>query len=357
MRGRLFLVAIGLLLLPHAALGDQLTLKNGDRISGVIVKSDAKTIVIKSEYAGVITIQWDAVESLHSEKPLHITAKSGETAVGKVTTTAGKVEVESKDAQRLALDKESITSIFSEEEHAAFTAAQKRAANPGIFDSWAGSADTGMSLTRGNAHTTTFTIGLNSTRTTKRDKMNLYLTMLKTRSEVRGNALTVADARRGGIRYDVNLTPQVFAFGATDIESNRFQKLDRRWVWSGGLGWKAHKSESNTFDLFTGGAYNREQFTTGEQRHSPELLFGEESTHKFAGRTTLRQRSVYYPNLRNAGVYRFTMDSSAFTAINQWVGWQVTISERFLSNPLPGVKRNDFLMTTGLRFTLNNKKR
>ena len=43
------------------AAGDQITLKNGDRYSGTIVKSDAKELVLKTEFAGTVTIQWDAV--------------------------------------------------------------------------------------------------------------------------------------------------------------------------------------------------------------------------------------------------------------------------------------------------------
>lgn len=35
-----------------SALGDQVTLKNGDRLTGSVVKSDGKTIVLKTDYAG-----------------------------------------------------------------------------------------------------------------------------------------------------------------------------------------------------------------------------------------------------------------------------------------------------------------
>jgi hypothetical protein len=35
-----------------ASRADQVTLKNGDRLTGMIVKSDAKTLLIKTEFAG-----------------------------------------------------------------------------------------------------------------------------------------------------------------------------------------------------------------------------------------------------------------------------------------------------------------
>ncbi|HTF43854.1 MAG TPA: hypothetical protein VK641_08155, partial [Terriglobales bacterium] len=39
---------------------DQVTLKNGDRFSGSIEKSDGKTLVMKTEFAGEVTIQFSA---------------------------------------------------------------------------------------------------------------------------------------------------------------------------------------------------------------------------------------------------------------------------------------------------------
>ncbi|PYV42937.1 MAG: hypothetical protein DMG06_12465 [Acidobacteria bacterium] len=46
-----------------------------------------------------------------------------------------------------------------------------------------------------------------------------------------------------------------------------------------------------------------------------------------------------------------SFDSSLVTNINRWLGWQLTLSDRYLSNPVPGTKKNDVLLTTGLRLT------
>ena len=57
-RGVLFVAMTAVLcVLANSAQADQLTLKNGDRISGTIVKSDAKTLLIKTEFAGDVNVQ------------------------------------------------------------------------------------------------------------------------------------------------------------------------------------------------------------------------------------------------------------------------------------------------------------
>ena len=51
-------------LLVGAAYADQVTLKNGDRLTGSVVKSDAKALTLKSEFAGTVAIDWNAVETI-----------------------------------------------------------------------------------------------------------------------------------------------------------------------------------------------------------------------------------------------------------------------------------------------------
>ncbi len=41
-------------------LADQIILKNGDRLTGTIIKSDDKSLSLKSEFAGTVMVQWDA---------------------------------------------------------------------------------------------------------------------------------------------------------------------------------------------------------------------------------------------------------------------------------------------------------
>ena len=66
---------------------------------------------------------------------------------------------------------------------------------------------------------------------------------------------------------------------------------------------------------------------------------------------TLSERFAFYPNLRNTGSHRYAFDTSAATKLKNWLSWQITFSDRFLSDPLPGLKQNDLLLSTGVRLT------
>jgi small nuclear ribonucleoprotein (snRNP)-like protein len=98
MRGmKLSAIAIVLLLCP-SVFADQITLKNGDRLTGSIERSDEKTLVIKTEAAGEVTVQWSAIETIKSDQPLHVRLAGGQTVVGPVSSTDGQVEIATKNA-------------------------------------------------------------------------------------------------------------------------------------------------------------------------------------------------------------------------------------------------------------------
>jgi putative salt-induced outer membrane protein YdiY len=331
-------------------LADQVTVKNGDRLSGSIVTSDAKTLTLKTDYAGTVVIKWDAVAEIASSQPLYLGSKSGQVIVGPVTTTAGKFEVQTKESGVIALSKEDVTSIRNKDEEAAYQAGIERLRHPGLADLWTGSLDSGLALVRGNSESTTFNFGLNAVRATTRDKVTFYTTSAFARSKVKGVTATTAQAISGGVRYDLNLSERTFAFGTLDLFNDRFQDLDLRTVLGAGGGYHAVKSTTTTLDLLAGGAFNREFFTTFN-RSSAEVLLGETITHKFLPSTTLNEALFFYPNLSNTGEFRGTLNVGLATRLSKLLSWQVTASDNYLSNPAPGKKTNDLLLTTGIRVT------
>ena len=60
-----------------AASADQVTLQNGDRITGSIVTSDGKTLLVKTEFVGDVNIKWEAVTTIESSQLLHLVLKDG----------------------------------------------------------------------------------------------------------------------------------------------------------------------------------------------------------------------------------------------------------------------------------------
>ena len=336
-----------------SALADQVTLKNGDRLSGTIVKTDDDKLEMKSEFAGDVKLPWSAVGAIVSAEPLHIALKNGQTIVGIVTTKDGKFEVaaatgsvEAPKAEVVAVRNNAEQDVYMRMEH------------PRIIDLWAALLDTGLSLTRGNSESTSFALTGKAARTAKRTKISLYSTEIYSRSTLAGVSNTTANAIRGGARVDVNLRGRSFAFGLADFEHDRFQDLDLRSVQGGGLGYHLIKEKDRTFDVFGGLTYNQEYYSKpfrppnpSTTRKTAEFVVGETLATKVGSRTTLSEQFNFFPNLSDTGDYRLQLDATAATKLKNWLSWQVTFSDRYVSRPLLGLKNNDVLFTTGLRLT------
>jgi putative salt-induced outer membrane protein len=338
------------LTLSFVALADQITLTNGDRITGSILRSDTKNLVLKTDNAGEVTLNWDSVAAISAPGPLHVGLNDGQIIVGAVETANARFVITTQTAGVVTAARDTVQFIRNNEEQTRIQAEIDRFTNPRLVDLWTGSLDLGFAASRGNADTETFTLSANANRATTRDKIAVYYTSIFSASNFSGGSRqTTANAKRGGVSYNLNLDAKAFAFGSVDLESDQFQSLDLRFVPAGGGGYHLIKTKPTQLDLRAGVDANREFFSTGLNRTSAEILLGEDLSHKFARATSIEQKLIYFANVSDAGAFRVNFDTTAVTAVRRWFSWQFTVSDRYLSNPVPGRKKNDVLFSTGVR--------
>lgn len=331
------------------AQADQITFKNGDRLTGKILKSDDKNLVIKSDLAGNVTVPWDAVAGLTSTEILNVGTRDGQVVVGVTTTAGGKLEVSTKDAGQVTIDKANVEFIRSKEEQEAYQAQIERLRSPRLVDLWTGFVNLGAAVAQGNARTSNLSVTASASRSTSRDKTEVGFTSLYATDGTTGKSLVTANAIRGGIRYSLNVSPRMAVFGSTDLEYDQFQSLDLRFAPAGGIGYHAIKTDRTTLDLLGGASLDREFFSTGLKRTSGEVLVGEELNKKLNAIFSVNEKLTLFPNLTDTGNYRMNFDMSTVTNIRRWFAWQLSVSDRFLSNPVFGRKKNDILFTSGIR--------
>lgn len=328
------------------AQADLIVMKNGDRITGSIVKKSGKDLTIKTDKFGVVTTSWDDVESVKADQPVNLVLEDGRSVQGTLSTVDGKVEVASKDAT-LSVAPADVTTIRDAAEQQAY----ERLLHPGWGDLWTGTGTVGFAGTSGNAKTLTFTTGVDAARLTNTDKTSVYFNIIKASALINGQSASTAQAVRGGLAYDHDVSPRLFVNVFNDYEYDRFQDLDLRIVLGGGFGFHAVKTDRSRLDLLGGAAFNRSSFSTPETRKSAELYWGDEYSLKLSSATSLVQSFRMFNDLSHTGDYRVNFDAGLSTKISKWITWNVSLSDRYLNNPAPGRKTNDLLYTTGLGIT------
>ncbi len=85
---RMLFMAVLVILMAGNCLADEIRLKNGDRLTGQIIRMQEGKLILKTGYAGDISIAWQAVAGLKSDHPLKVHLKDDT----RLTGTASAVE-------------------------------------------------------------------------------------------------------------------------------------------------------------------------------------------------------------------------------------------------------------------------
>lgn len=338
----------------------EITLKNGDRVSGKIVEELDGTVVLETVYAGTIKIAREHIKSIGGEtkaavaslekQPLSASA-SGPSPVANSTVTTSE-----KTKTPLAATPKNVPVTPAAP---APPKAMKRLFGGkymGIMDGWDGNANIGFSYTSGNSENTTMTTGLRAVKSGHRDNLTVYARSLWNTNRRGDRAITTQNAFWGGARYDRDINDRMFTFISYDFERDRPQKLNFRSVAGGGIGRHWIKGEDTQMDVLLGGAWNRTWKKDGDNTDSPEMINGVTLKHKFHERMKIQNTFTFYQNVTDISEYRFIFDTTLSTDVTKRVGVFFTVGNRYNNDPFGTSKKNDFLFTTGMKWNFGKKK-
>src|SRR5204863_9746935 len=136
------------------AFADQVALKNGDRMSGTVVKSDGITLVLHTDYVGDVTLKWDAVQSIQTSAALHVELQNGKAVAGPVTTSDDKLAV-ATSAGNVETARSEVKTLRNDAEQTAY----EKTLHPGLMQGWKTGLNVGFALTGGNSETTNLSVG------------------------------------------------------------------------------------------------------------------------------------------------------------------------------------------------------
>jgi putative salt-induced outer membrane protein YdiY len=325
-----------------SVFADQIVLKNGDRLTGAITKFDGTSLTIKTEFTGDVTAQWSAVQEVTSTQPLHVVTQ-GKTVVGPVSTTDTNLVVATPNGA-VNIAKADITALRSDSEQSAY----EKALHPPLTQGWAGGANVGFAVTRGNSETKNLNLAFNADRKTGKDDISLYANSVYATNDAPKAVPSVsANTIQAGARYSRNFSKRLFAFGSGDFQTDALQELNLRSVLGGGIGFHLINTPKTTLDLLAGVVYTRENYTTFN-RNFAALDLGEELSRKLGASTLLTEKLYFFPDMNDTSQYRGTFNFGTVTKLSKWLGWQNAFGDIYVTNPPVGAKKNDLVITTGL---------
>jgi putative salt-induced outer membrane protein YdiY len=334
-----------------AARAEQVSLKNGDHLTGSIVSMDGKKLVIKTTYAGEVSIDWAEVSQFSSDKDSLVVTKADKQLVSGTVSSEGSdiLVTTAQGAQRVP--RTDVSTMRSPADQAAY----EKSLHPGMLEGWTGGGNVGFALARGNSQTTNLALGVNALRKTNTDAWIFNAASVYSTDDKLG--ITSANTFGGLIRYDHNISKRWFVYGVFSGMYDTLQLLNYRIMPGGGLGYHAINSSVTTLDFLGGLGYTRESYYNGTTNNLLTATLGDEFTHKFSPAVSITQSLYYLPSLNDTSNYRVNFSFGIATKLNGWMTANANFLDQYVSQPVPGNKNNDVLLTTGLGFTFGAKKK
>lgn len=308
-------------------------LKNGDVISGTIVKMEGGHLLLQPEYSKkAIDIDWADVGAIESDAPARLELTSGDAITAKFVRREDGVYVESDQfAGVRPLPLGEVASIGLP-------------AGP----VWSGALGLSLWGTSGNTRTTAVGVKAALERESKVDRLRFDA---RTDNQTRSGT-TEVQSTIGRASYEYFLDEWWFLRGFLDLEHDRFKDLDLRTTAGGGPGYRFIKTAAMSLTGYVGAAYVNENFKTTPDRNYVSAVAGEEFGWTISETQSIRQLLEVLPNVEQGKDWVAHFEAAYRQAVLGGIFMEASFLADYDNEPAPGKKKDDlkYGLTLGYQF-------
>ncbi len=321
---------------------DEVRFKNGDRLTGEIVRVTEGKMVLKSKVAGELTLNMADIQTFSSEAPIEIHLKDG-TVLHQPVTAAEPNQFSITTGEPLKPQ--------------TFSFAQVESINPPPKPApkWTGSITGSVASTSGNTSAESVSASVSATRRSEQDRIIFGADYAKSDCEDpdTGEDETTEDWWRANAQYDYFFTKQFFAFVNARYERDAIADLERRIVVGGGEGVQWVETDDLAFSTGFGLASLYEKFEDEEDGNSElSLQAGYNLNKKLGKNMRFLHDLTYYPSLEKFSDYFLTTTGELRASLTKTMFANFKVIFNFDSTPAPDRGSTDvkYLLGVGINF-------
>lgn len=314
----------------HAPAGwaDEVTMANGDRITGTILGKDDQVLVVRTEYAGEVKIRWADVVRLQSDEPAWIYLADGTRLHGRLRP-AGDGSVAIDAGERL--------------NSGPIPVADVRYINPppelsGEGVKLTGHANAGYAASSGNTDTEKWYLDAEAVARTRDNRYTLGGRMA--RAEDRG--VLTESSWLGYMKYDHFLSRKWYAYANGNFENDDFKDIRLRTTLGIGSGYQFMEDPRRNLSVEGGASYVNTDFELAEDDSYPaarlavkydQFLFQTNIQFFHAGETYVDLQDSQNVFVRSSTGFRFPLVSRLNATVQYDYDWE--------NQPAPGRVKDD----------------
>ena len=227
---------------------DEIWFKNGDHITGKIIRLEGNKLTFKTMYAGEINLDWQEIDRLRTENPVKAVLTSGSSILGQISPGDGnKVQLSPVGIEeKLTLDLTDIKFINPEPSGPPLKTKAR--------------VNLGANFTSGN--TDTKNLHFDGELVSRTDKNRFTIGGRYGREE--SNNTKTADNVFTYIKYDQFITKKLYFYANATGEKDAFKDLDLRSSLGLGAGYQFIETDLTNLSLEGGISYVNEDFIIAE---------------------------------------------------------------------------------------------
>jgi putative salt-induced outer membrane protein YdiY len=239
-------IGAALLLFGPGALADEVTLSNGDVISGEIIAMKGGKLTIKTPYNESLEIAWGAIAKIRSDAPVEVVLSDG-------TVLKGTLQAGEEGALQVATDSAGPVPV---REMGMVTDINPPKVPPVTYD---GNVEAGVSYLTGNTDTTSGNLSGLFVARSKRQRFTLRGRWYYAEND---NEVSAREAG-GSAKYDFFMTEKLYTYANALFDYNPFKDLDLRSTFGAGLGYQFFEDIRKKLSAELGVSYVDENYRIG----------------------------------------------------------------------------------------------
>ncbi|MBX3733355.1 MAG: DUF481 domain-containing protein [Verrucomicrobiae bacterium] len=341
-----------------------LLLKNGDRISGEVVSTNANRIVIRSPFTGRIPVPREHIRRITSESELAQEAAAAvaaaEAPAKEAATPVATTEAPESPVPPPPPPPPPATPIQPSSPPAVAAASPLAPTNAvpatplipgwftGIWTNWHGNLQAGLNMGMGT--TDRLNIYLNSSASKKWGRTVSSVTYNVSYGEV--NGVPNANIMAGTVKVDVELSPNrrlyTYTQGAAGYDVIR--KIELEYLVGGGFGYRIMDKPKRVLAVELGAQYQEFNYTVGNDLTTVALRLGQNFNTSIE-KLSVNQRFGFTPSFDEFSNYQFNFALTLSYPLFKPLTINLNVINQYLSRPATGVQNNDLQVQTTLGVT------
>ncbi|TFG46238.1 MAG: DUF481 domain-containing protein [Candidatus Brocadiia bacterium] len=342
MRYRILIVLACLVLLVQISRGDEIRLKNGDRITGKIQHLVGGKLTFKADAAGPVTVDLSDIQTLSSDEPIEVNLKD---------KTGFMQKVSSADPGRFAI--EGSESMKAQE----FAVADIVSINPPVkpIPKWTGDIAVGITSTHGNTKTEMISANANFSKRTEKDRTTVSTDYAKGKQSDpdTGEDVTIEDWWRAKGKYDYFFSKKMYGYIDGRYEKDAIAELDRRTIIGLGAGYQWIESDDMNFATEFGLASLYEKYDNQTDSNSEiTLQLGYNFDKKLRENIKFVHDLTYYPSIDKVSDYYLTTTAGVRADFSETFFLTAKAIMNYDATPAIGAHKTDvkYFLGLGYRF-------